>query len=111
MMDKVQAARQLQAGSSGEALASFISTCEYLLEKKDAIQQVFSKDKNDQKTERFALNENVDSIIISIDSKTRNINLSIKELEIQDEKEALSKYGSSDSGASLGDILGSVLKK
>ena len=71
----------------------------------------FSKDKNDQKTERFALNENVDSIIISIDSKTRNINLSIKELEIQDEKEALSKYGSSDSGASLGDILGSVLKK
>ena len=40
-----------------------------------------------------------------------NENLSIKELEIQDEKEALSKYGSSASGASLGDILGSVLKK
>ena len=39
------------------------------------------------------------------------INLSIKELEIQDEKEVLSKYGSSESGASLGDILGSVLKK
>ena len=70
-----------------------------------------SKDKNEQKIERFALNENVDSMIISIDSKTRSINLSIKELEIQDEKEALSKYGSSDSGASLGDILGSVLKK
>ena len=70
-----------------------------------------SKDKNDQKTERFAIGENVDSVIVSVDTKTRTINLSIKELEIQDEKEVLSKYGSSDSGASLGDILGSVLKK
>ena len=70
-----------------------------------------SKDKNEQKTERFAVGENVDSIIISLDNKTRNLNLSIKELEIQDEKEVLSKYGSSASGASLGDILGSVLKK
>ncbi len=70
-----------------------------------------SNDKNENKTERFALDENIDSIIVSIDSKSRNINLSIKELEIRDEKEALSKYGSSASGASLGDILGSVLKK
>ncbi len=70
-----------------------------------------SKDKNEQRTERFAIGENIDSIILSLDTKTRILNLSIKELEIQDEKEALSKYGSSDSGASLGDILGSVLKK
>ena len=70
-----------------------------------------SKDKNEQKTERYAVGENVDSIIISIDNKTRTLNLSIKKLEIQDEKDALSKYGSSASGASLGDILGSVLKK
>ncbi len=70
-----------------------------------------SNDKNENKTERFALDENLDSIIISIDSKTRALNLSIKELEIRDEKEALNKYGSSASGASLGDILGSVLKK
>ena len=70
-----------------------------------------SSDKNENKTERFALDENIDSIILSIDSKTRSLNLSIKELEIQDEKEALNKYGSSTSGASLGDILGSVLKK
>ena len=70
-----------------------------------------SNDKNENKTDRFALNENIDSIIISIDSKSRTLNLSIKELEIRDEKEALSKYGSSASGASLGDILGSVLKK
>ena len=70
-----------------------------------------SKDKSEQKTERFALSENVDTVIVSLDNKNRILNLSIKELEIQDEKEALSKYGSSDSGASLGDILGSVLKK
>ncbi len=70
-----------------------------------------SKDKNEQNTSRFAIDEKVDSIILSIDQKTRTLNLSIKEIEIIDEKEALSKYGSSDSGASLGDILGSVLKK
>ena len=85
----------------------------------DAKNQIFgfikrtnlSNDKNENKTDRFALNEKVDSIIISIDNKSRTINLSIKELEIRDEKEALTKYGSSASGASLGDILGSVLKK
>ena len=70
-----------------------------------------SNDKNENKTERFALDEKVDSVILSIDSKSRTLNLSIKELEIRDEKEALNKYGSSTSGASLGDILGSVLKK
>ena len=70
-----------------------------------------SKDKNEQKTERFALDEQIDSMIISVDQKNRTLNLSIKEIEIIDEKEALSKYGSSDSGASLGDILGSILKK
>ena len=70
-----------------------------------------SNDKNENKTDRFALEEKVDSIILSVDTKSRTINLSIKELEIRDEKEALSKYGSSASGASLGDILGSVLKK
>ncbi|MFL2520015.1 MAG: 30S ribosomal protein S1 [Alphaproteobacteria bacterium] len=70
-----------------------------------------SKDKSEQKTDRYAVGENVDSVVISLDNKLRVLNLSIKKLEIQDEKEALSKYGSSASGASLGDILGSVLKK
>ena len=70
-----------------------------------------SKEKIEQKIERFAVGENVDSIFVSLDQKTRFLNLSIKELEIQEEKDVLSKYGSSDSGASLGDILGSVLKK
>ncbi len=70
-----------------------------------------SNDKNESKIERFALDEKVDSMILSIDAKSRSLNLSIKELEIRDEKDALNKYGSSASGASLGDILGNVLKK
>ena len=70
-----------------------------------------SRDKVEQKTDRFAVGENVDSMILSLDIKTRSINLSIKGIEIEEEKKALNKYGSSDSGASLGDILGSVLGK
>ena len=70
-----------------------------------------SRDKSEQATDRFAVGEKVDSTIISLDSKTRSINLSIKEIEIQEEKKALNKYGSSDSGASLGDILSSALDK
>lgn len=69
-----------------------------------------SKDKAQQKTDRYAIDENVDSMIVSVDHKTRIINLSIKEIEIVEEKQALDKYGSKDSGASLGDILGSALK-
>ena len=70
-----------------------------------------SREKNEQKTERFAVGEKVDSSILSFDIKTRIVNLSIKELEINEEKKALDKYGSSDSGASLGEILGSAFKK
>ena len=70
-----------------------------------------AKDKLEQKVDRFAIGENIDGMITSIDLKARKINLSIKEIEIQDEKNALSKYGSSDSGASLGDILGTALNK
>ena len=70
-----------------------------------------SKDKLEQKLDRFALKEKIDSMIISVDNKTRIINLSIKEMEVVEEKKNLSKYGSSDSGASLGDILGSALNK
>ena len=70
-----------------------------------------SREKNEQKTERFAVGEKVESSILSFDIKTRIVNLSIKSLEINEEKKALDKYGSSDSGASLGEILGSAFKK
>ena len=70
-----------------------------------------SKERSDQKTDRFAVDEKIDSMIISVDNKLRIVNLSVKEMEIDEEQKALNKYGSSDSGASLGDILGSVLDK
>ncbi len=61
--------------------------------------------------DRFAPGEKVDARITNIDKKSRKISLSIKALEIAEEKEAVAQYGSTDSGASLGDILGAALKK
>ena len=70
-----------------------------------------AKDRSEQKVDRFAVDEVVDVMIISYDKKSRKINLSIKDIEINEEQKALHKYGSSDSGASLGDILGDALNK
>ena len=70
-----------------------------------------AKDKGEQKIERFAVGEKIDSVVISHDLKNRTLALSIKQKEIIEEKQAMSKFGSSDSGASLGDILGKVLGK
>ncbi|WP_029042155.1 30S ribosomal protein S1 [Cucumibacter marinus] len=69
-----------------------------------------SRDRGDQRPERFAAGEKVDARVVQFDKKTRRITLSIKALEIAEEKEAVAQYGSSDSGASLGDILGAALK-
>ena len=70
-----------------------------------------AKLKSDQKTSRFAIDEKIDVKIIGY-NKSKNIyDLSIKEVEIQEEKDALKQYGSSSSGASLGDILGAALKE
>ena len=70
-----------------------------------------AKDKGEQKIERFAVGEKIDSVVISHDLKNRTLALSVKQKEIIEEKQAMSKFGSSDSGASLGDILGKVLGK
>jgi len=69
-----------------------------------------SRDRNDQRPERFAKGDKVDARVTQYDRKTHRISLSIKALEIAEEKEAVAQYGSSDSGASLGDILGAALK-
>jgi small subunit ribosomal protein S1 len=69
-----------------------------------------SRDRNDQRPERFSKGEKVDARVMTYDKKTQRISLSIKALEIAEEKEAVAAYGSSDSGASLGDILGAALK-
>jgi small subunit ribosomal protein S1 len=68
-----------------------------------------SKDKSDQRTDRFAVGEKIDAKVTKIDKVARKINMSIKALEIQDEKAAIKEYGSAVSGASLGDILGGAL--
>jgi small subunit ribosomal protein S1 len=70
-----------------------------------------ARDRSEQRPERFAVGEKVDAKVTQIDSKTRRITVSIKALEIADEKAAVAQYGSSDSGASLGDILGAALNK
>jgi len=70
-----------------------------------------SRDRDEQKPERFKEGEEVEARVTSIDAKTRRISLSIKALEMAEEKEAVQQYGSSDAGASLGDILGAALKQ
>ena len=69
-----------------------------------------ARDRQDQRPERFSVGDTVDARVTNIDTKTRRLGLSIKAREIAEEKEAIDQYGSSDSGASLGDILGAALK-
>ncbi|MEC7185155.1 MAG: S1 RNA-binding domain-containing protein, partial [Pseudomonadota bacterium] len=70
-----------------------------------------SRDREDQRPERFAIGDKLDAMITNFDAKTRRIGLSIKALEIAEEKEAVAQFGSVSSGASLGDILGEALNK
>ena len=70
-----------------------------------------ARDRAEQRPERFAVGEKFDAKVTIFDQKARKMNASIKALEIAEEKEAVAQYGSSDSGASLGDILGAALKK
>lgn len=69
------------------------------------------RDKADQRTDRFAVGEKIDAKVASIDKTARRLTLSIKARELQEEKEAMAQYGSTDSGASLGDILGAAFDK
>merc|ERR1711916_314175 len=64
-----------------------------------------SRDRAEQRPERFGIGDKVDVRVTNIDNKPRRMGLSIKAREIAEEKEAVEQYGSSDSGASLGDIL------
>ena len=70
-----------------------------------------SKDRNEQRTDRFAVGEKVDARITAIDSRSRRLTLSVRGREIQEEREAVEHYGSTDSGASLGDILGAAFER
>ena len=70
-----------------------------------------SRDRKEQRTDRFGVGDKVDAAVIKIDKKQRSVNVSIKAREIEEEKQAMAEFGSSDSGASLGDILGAALEK
>ena len=70
-----------------------------------------SRDRSEQRPERFNVGDKVDAAIINIDKNSRRITVSIKALEIAEEKQAVAQYGSTDSGASLGDIFKAAIKK
>jgi len=70
-----------------------------------------SRDRSEQRPDRFAVGEKVDAKVTNIDASARRISLSIKANEIAEEKSAMAQFGSSDSGASLGDILGAAIRE
>ena len=70
-----------------------------------------ARDRSEQRPDRFAVGQKVDARVIQFDRRTHKVQVSIKALEVAEEKEAIAQYGSSDSGATLGDILGTALKR
>ncbi|HWA20860.1 MAG TPA: 30S ribosomal protein S1 [Caulobacterales bacterium] len=70
-----------------------------------------SRERSEQRPERFAVGDRIDALITAYDKSARKVSLSVKALEMADDKEAIAKFGSSDSGASLGDILGAALRE
>src|SRR5579871_3796266 len=83
----------------GDVLTGFIRRAE------------LARDKSDQRPDRFAVGEKVDAKIVAIDRAARKLSLTIKGKEVEEEKQAMAEFGSSDSGASLGDILGAAIRR
>jgi small subunit ribosomal protein S1 len=114
-----------EAATSGDLRKNAVVTCEVIAVRDGGLEvrlvdhgiETFikrndlSRDRDEQRPERFTVGQKVDARVIAFDKKTRKIQVSIKALEIAEEKEAVAQYGSTDSGASLGDILGAALKK
>ncbi|WP_375617511.1 MULTISPECIES: 30S ribosomal protein S1 [unclassified Bartonella] len=114
-----------EAAASGELRKGAVVTCEVIAVNDNDIgvklidhnlettirRADLARDRDEQRPERFAIGQKVDARITAFDKKIRKISVSIKALEIAEEKEAVAQYGSTDSGASLGDILGAALKK
>jgi small subunit ribosomal protein S1 len=112
------------AEASGEIRKGAVVTCEVIDVKENGIEvriadtdlttlirrSDLSRERSEQRPERFAKGEKVDARVTNFDRTSRKITVSIKALEIAEEKEAVAQYGSTDSGASLGDILGAALK-
>jgi small subunit ribosomal protein S1 len=70
-----------------------------------------ARDKADQRAERFAVGEKLDAKVTAVDRAARKLSLTIKGKEVDEEKQAMADFGSSDSGASLGDILGAAIRR
>jgi small subunit ribosomal protein S1 len=70
-----------------------------------------SRDRSEQRPDRFAVGEKVDAKITAVDRQSRKLTLTIKGKEVEEEKQAMAEFGSSDSGASLGDILGAAIRR
>ena len=115
----------MASGAAGELKKGSVVTCE-VTEIKDGGIDVkivdtdlvafirradLARERADQRPERFSVGQKVDARVTQFDRKTHKIGISIKALEVAEEKEAMAQYGSADSGASLGDILGAALKQ
>jgi len=125
--------KQLSEGSSapaaepaaGELKKGAVVTCEVTEVKEGGIdvkivgtdyssfikRSELARDRSEQRPDRFAAGQKVDARVIQFDRRTHKVQVSIKALEVAEEKEAIAQYGSSDSGATLGDILGTALKR
>jgi small subunit ribosomal protein S1 len=113
-----------EEGGAGDLKKGAVVTCEVIDVKEGGIdvkiagsdltafikRNELARDRADQRPERFAVGEKVDARITQFERRARKVSVSIKALEVAEEKEAIAQYGSADSGASLGDILGAALK-
>src|SRR5262249_10531387 len=70
-----------------------------------------ARDRGEQRPERFSVGQKVDARVTQFDRRTHKVQVSIKALEVAEEREAIAQYGSTDSGATLGDILGTALRR
>jgi len=112
-------------GTAGELKKGAVVTCEVTDVKEGGIdvkivgtdytsfikRSELARDRSEQRPDRFAVGQKVDARVTQFDRRTRRVTVSIKALEVAEEKEAIAQYGSSDSGATLGDILGTALKR
>jgi small subunit ribosomal protein S1 len=111
--------------SAGDLKKGSVVTCEVIEVKEAGIEvkivggdlttfikrSELARDRGEQRPERFSVGQKVDARVIQFDRRTHKVQVSIKALEVAEEKEAIAQYGSTDSGATLGDILGTALKR
>ena len=113
------------SGEAGELKKGSVVTCEVIDVKEGGIdvkivgteyvsfikRSELARDRSEQRPDRFAVGQKVDARVIQFDRRSHKVQVSIKALEVAEEKEAIAQYGSSNSGATLGDILGTALKR